>query len=240
MDIINAATPATTLVAAPSAAPAPSTPTSNASGSTIMKAKVAIGFLNNDSDVVLVVVGNHVLASMAGNTSYPTPIPALATIATAQQAFASAVQSLDRGKASTLLRNKTRAALVQLLRALALYVQQNCQGDPVVLASSGFPAQKGRGKPVGLLHAPNSVRLRPGRVSGQMRALCNPQVAANSYQWQYATAQAPTAWTQSGVLSKTSYTLTALTPGTQYIAQARAIGSAGPSNWSDSATLMAT
>jgi hypothetical protein len=39
----------------------------------------------------------------------------------------------DRGKLSIAKRKQARANLVQLLRELALYVQQVCAGDPVVL-----------------------------------------------------------------------------------------------------------
>ena len=35
-----------------------------------------------------------------------------------------------------------------------------------------------------------------------------------------------------------STTLESLVPGTQYIVQARAVATVGPSNWSDGATLM--
>lgn len=204
-----------------------------------MKSKVAISFLNDHTDAKLVVAIGRIIDSMTGNLTYHAPVPTLAVVATARDSFVSAVNALDRGKDSTLRRNVARAAVVQLLRDLALHVQHTSGGDLATLASSGYPVQKGRGQPIGVLLAPQNVRLRPARNSGQMRALCDRVPAALTYQWRFATAQAPTVWTQFDPVSTASFTLLNLVPGTSYVVQARAFGTKGPSDWSGSATLMA-
>jgi hypothetical protein len=68
-------------------------------------------------------------------------------------------------------------------------------------------------------------------------AVCQGQ-ATGSYQWRYATTAAPTAWTLLDPTMAANIPLNGLVPGTQYIVQVRAVGSQGPSDWSDAATLM--
>jgi hypothetical protein len=54
-----------------------------------------------------------------------------------------------------------------------------------------------------------------------------------------STSADPTNWTLKDPTTGASITFENLTPGTLYVVQARAIGSAGPSDWSDPAVLMA-
>ena len=125
------------------------------------------------------------------------------------------------------------------MRDLALYVQHTSQGNRVTLIGSGFPVQKGRSPPVGLLPAPANVRLRRMAVSGQLLAICSSVGSARSYQWRFASALTPTVWTQPDPISKARFVLQGLVPGTSYIVQVRAFSTQGPSDWSNSATLMA-
>ena len=136
-------------------------------------------------------------------------------------------------------RDKARAAVVKLMRDLALYVQHTCQGDMQKLLSSGFTAQKLKRQPVGVLLPPQNVRLRPARVTGQIIARCNKMPDAKAYQWRFATALAPTAWTMTDTVIAANTTLVGLTRGTDDIVQVRAFGTRGASDWSDAATLMA-
>jgi hypothetical protein len=215
-------------------------PPSTTPGTIVMNAKIAITFLTKSPDKTLVTLGARIIESMTGNAAYPAPFPTLAVVVAAQASYASAVNGLDRGTDSIALRNKTRAALAQVLRNLALYVQYASGGDKVTLLSSGFPVQapKKRGT-VGLLGIPQNVRLRRTRNSTQLVALCKAMTSASSYQWRYANAATPTVWTQPDPATAARYTLENVVPGTSYIVQVRAFGTSGPSDWSDSATLMA-
>ena len=204
-----------------------------------MNAKVAISFLLKEADAALVVSSGRIVNSMTGNASFPAPAPTLATITAARNGFMVAVSASDRGAPSVALRKQLRAQLCQLLRDLALYVQHTCQGDGLKLLSSGFPAQKGRTGPVGVLGPPLNLRLSRTKIGGQILARCNAMPTARSYQWRYANAQAPTVWTQSDATTAASYLMQNLTPTAQYIVQARVLGALGPSNWSGSASLVA-
>jgi hypothetical protein len=201
-----------------------------------MNAKVAISFLSTSSDADLIAASNRIVTAMTGNTHYPTPMPALATVTAAINPYVAAVAALDRGTVSVAVRNKARAPLVQLLRELSLYVQQAAASDRVVLLGSGYPLQKTR-QPVGIPAAPQDLRLKQGK-SGDVLARCKAVGTAVSYQWRFATAQAPTAWTQPDPTSKATSTLEGLVPGTQYNVQVRAIGRKGASDWCTAATLI--
>jgi hypothetical protein len=204
-----------------------------------MNAKVAITPFSTSSDANLIVLLGRILDSMTGNANYPAPVPTLAALTAARTTFVSAVNALDRSKASTVRRNDARAAVVQMLRDMALYVQHTCGGDMAKLISSGFPAQQPRRQPIGVLLPPQNVTLRPARVSGQILARCKAVPQASAYQWRYASALTPTVWTQPDPVTTASFTLQNLTRGTDYIVQVRVLGAKGPSDWSDSATLMA-
>jgi hypothetical protein len=79
--------------------------------------------------------------------------------------------------------------------------------------------------------------LKQGK-RGDILARCDVVGSAVSYQWRYAKAQAPTAWTQPDPTSKANNTFAGLVPGTQYSVQARAIGRKGASNWCTAASLI--
>ena len=213
-----------------------SLPLTTAVASVPGRAKVAIAFLNRDTDAALVVDSGRILAGMTGNAHYPAPVPALADVTTARNAFVAAVSGVSSPLA-TIARRQLRAQLVTLLRALALYVQQNCKGDPLILLGSGYPVQK-RPQPAAPLSAPANLRLARGTISGQLKVRCSGVGQAGSYQWRYATAAAPTAWTQLDPTLSPSIVLSGLVPGTEYVVQVRAVGTLGPSDWSVASTLM--
>lgn len=228
-------TSGTVAPSAPAAAVLPLT----SPGTAVLKSKVAITFLSKDTDVQLVNDSSKIKASMTGNAFYPSPLPTLVQIGTAHDAFAAAVNALDRSKASTVRRDQTRVALVQLLRDLALYVQQASSGDPNKLLGSGFPMQRQRGPiPVGLL-PPKIVRVRQAAVSGQLLARCSVDPSVKSYQWRIATVLAPTAWTAHDPVTVARFTFDGLVPGTQYLVQVRVFARSGSSNWSNSVPMFA-
>jgi hypothetical protein len=175
---------------------------------------------------------------MTGNTAYPTPDPQLADIVTARNAYVAAVDAAKGNTIGVVVRKQKRTALVALLRTLSHYVQVASAGDLPTLLGSGFAAQRAR-QPVGLLTAPANLRLSGGKATGQIVARCNKLAGAGAYEWRYATTTAATVWTNPGATLAARITLENLAPGTQYTVQSRSVGAAGPSNWSNAATLMA-
>jgi hypothetical protein len=202
------------------------------------RAKVATAFLTRSNDAALIVASGSILVAMTGNGLYPAPVPALAGIVTARNAFVAAANAPKSGTLGVIARRQLRVQLVVQLRSLALYVQQTCNGDPVIGLSSGYPLQKTR-QPAGLLPAPVNLRLARGKLSGQLTVRCDVMAQAGSYQWRYATAAAPTVWTLVDPTMGARVLLEGLAPGTQYVVQVRAVGTLGPSDWAGAAALMA-
>jgi hypothetical protein len=201
------------------------------------KAKVAVTFLSHATDANLIVAIQSILTGMAGNAAYPAPNPPLANITAARDSFIAAVNAAKDSRRQIVVRRQQRVAVVALLRTLAFYVQVASGGDLPTLLSSGFTAQRGK-QPVGPLPAPANLRLSRGANSGQIIARCQRLKQAGAYEWRYATAAAPTAWVEVDSTFAASVTISGLMPGTQYSVQARALGTAGPSDWSDAAMLM--
>ena len=64
-------------------------------------------------------------------------------------------------------RNAARAEMLSLLRTLAAYVTGTCDADLVLLLSSGFESVKAP-SPVGVLPAPENLRLSLTGISGEL------------------------------------------------------------------------
>ncbi|HEY5042026.1 MAG TPA: fibronectin type III domain-containing protein [Verrucomicrobiae bacterium] len=205
-----------------------------------MIVKPSISFLTHDGDPQLITDTNTILTDMTGNPSYPAPIPALATIKPALDEFSTAYANAAGGGVTlTSIKNDKRAALAALLRQLASYVQVACNGDLTVLLSSGFPIQKPQRNPVGVLPAPAYLTVAFGARTGELDAGVVPVPGAAIYNWQLAAASAPTAVLQTAQTTAASNSFAGLTPGVTYVVQVNAVGSAGPSDWSEPVSQMA-
>ena len=204
-----------------------------------MVIKPAIGFVSTDSDAQLVTDAQTIVTSMTSNPSYPTPSPALAGITTAANDFATAIANAANGGTDlTVIKNAKRAALGALLRELASYVHVACKGSLAVLLTSGFPIQKPTRTPVGVLPAPATPVLSLGSRTGELVAFTPPVPNGSTYNWRVALATAPTVYVLQQQTTAASDTFEGLTPGQNYLVDVNVIGSAGPSDWSDTAQLM--
>ncbi|HTA65997.1 MAG TPA: fibronectin type III domain-containing protein [Xanthomonadaceae bacterium] len=200
------------------------------------RARVAIGFLTRDSDAELIVDCEHVVASMKGHPAFATLAPNVADVETSRTQFIAAVNAARDSRVAISARKQARAVLVGKMRDLANYVQVASGGDLPTLGSSGFPVRRAR-TPVGELPAPVRLRAVRGKVSGQIVARCGTVRQARAYQWRYAPAATPTAWSPVVTTFAASHTFAGLTPCTGYIVQVCAVGRAGPSDWSDAASV---
>jgi hypothetical protein len=205
-----------------------------------MITKPSISFLRNDTDAKLITDSRGIVADMTDNPHYPTPTPTLAVVTTAINDFETAVTNAeDGGKTLTAIKREKRAALEQLMRQLASYVQVACNGDMAALLSSGFPVQKPTREPIGVLQAPANLTVTFGPRSGELRASAEPVNGAGIYNWQLSTAANPAQLIQTLQTTAASNTFTGLTPGVVYQVVVNAVGSAGPSDWSDPISQMA-
>ena len=200
-------------------------------------AKVATTFLVTDTDAELIVDGNRIGVAMTGNPAFPTPLPTLAELFAARTAYVAAVNAAQDSVIARSNRRAKRASYTSLLRKLAHYVQVTSDGDRTTLLSSGFPAQRGRA-PLGELLAPTAMTLVRGKLSGQVIARCKRHPKAGAYQWRIGQVATPMVWQPIDTTLSAHNNYEELQLYTQYTAQVRAIGTAGPSDWSEAATVV--
>jgi hypothetical protein len=201
-----------------------------------MIVKPSVSFLTSDSDPNVVGKVGVVITCMTDNQFYTDPAPTLAVITTAWKAFSDAcTASAGGGVTLTADKNEKRTALAVLVRNLAGYVQANCKGSLSILLSSGFPNQKTERQPIGPLSAPDYVTLSLGAHSGELDANTSPVYGASIYNWKLMAADAPTVVVQTAQSTGASWTFPGLIPGKAYIATVNAVGTAGPSDWTQSA-----
>ncbi len=189
-------------------------------------------------DTDLIAFTRNVITLMTGNTDYPTPSPALALITTAVDDFETAVHdALDGGKIVIATRNAKRNQLLSLLRQEAAYVTGNCKADIVVLMGSGFNAVR-TPSPVGVLPAPQNLRLEYTGMSGEL--LLRFDRVTNAANYSVQTAESPNGpWEDQDLSTSARVTIGGLTPGKVYWARACANGSQGSSEYGGPATAMA-
>lgn len=205
-----------------------------------MIVKPSVSFLNNDNDAQLVTNTETILTALTGNASYTKPAPTLPAITTAKVDLVTAMADAAGGGVTlTSIKNDKRAALVALLRQLASYVQVTCNGDITVLLSSGFSIQKPQRNPIGVLPAPAGLTISFGARSGELVVIGTPLVGAGIYNWRVTTSAAPNVVLQAVQTTAARNVFTGLTPGVVYQIEANAVGSAGPSDWSDPVEQMA-
>lgn len=204
-----------------------------------MITKPAILWLTTDSDALLINDVSVILAALANNTTiYPTPAPTLVALQAALDNFIAGVAAAaDGGPSATSAKNNLRLVLVGLMRQLASYVQVACNNNMTNLLLSGFPVQKPVRQPIGVLPAPSNLTVKLGDRSGELTVKASPVFGASIYNWRLTnnttgavvqTAQTPSARTL----------FDSLTPGVVYAVTVNAVGTAGPSDWSNPISQM--
>jgi hypothetical protein len=204
-----------------------------------MIVKPSIRFLTQDGDSDLVLALKKILGGMTGNASYPKAAALLLLVQAALAEFETALaNTADGGRSAFSLKDQKREALCPLVRSLALDVTEECHGDLTVLLTSGFPIQKPEHYPIGDLPAPAAPVLALGTHSGELDASVPPIYGSLTFNWQVALASNPSVILQEIETSATSATFTGLTPGQVYVVQVNVVGTAGTSDWSQSASQM--
>jgi hypothetical protein len=148
-----------------------------------MKKRFILTGFTSYKNYALLVKARHIIESMTGNTSFPTPVPALTVITTAADNYSNAL-AMANGKQATQLRAKTRTQLMLVLKQLGAYVNATANGDAVILAGSGFDLNKVPGK-IGVLPAPQGFKLYP-LTGGVVKLRVKKVHGAYSYNFQYA------------------------------------------------------
>ena len=198
--------------------------------------RVSLSFTNLPDSRVDEFAAN-IVVSLTGNAAFPTPLVPLAALGAAQTAFHDALLAAAQGGTQlTASKNEARAALEDLLRQEASYVQAIALHNLSTLLSSGFEANS-TNRTSSALPAPAIVGLDNGMTT-QLIVRMAPVANARAYELQTKNGGG---WTPAGVFTQSrGIVLPGLTPGQTYSVQARAIGgSTGYSDWSDPVSHMA-
>lgn len=205
-----------------------------------MIAKPAVSFLKTYDDAHRLSTISHILTCVTDNVHYPDVNPPLSVLNTACDEYGTAIfNAADGGKMLNTIKYQKRQALCVLIRQLANYVASACQGDLMVLQSSGFPTHKTERSRVGALQPPGNLKVVNGWHEGELDASASPRKGASIYNWQVCTAADPTIVVQTAQTTGASNTFTGLTPGVKYLIQINAGGAAGASDWSNPIPRMA-
>jgi hypothetical protein len=177
---------------------------------------------------VLITYADAVVKGMTGNTSFPTPSPALTTVSAAITSLQNAeTAALARTKGAVATRNAQRAALVSLLEQLRSYVQSvtdaNPENGPAIIQSAGLAVRK----PV--IRSPRVFAAKPGATSGTVRIVAPSAAPRSSYDWQYSTDGKT--WVDLPPTLQAKMTLTGQTTGATLELRYRWVLKAGASNW---------
>jgi len=182
-----------------------------------------------------------VISNMTGNTSFTQPPLTMAALQALLDTFAAAIgDKAQGGTAATSAKNDARAALVEALRQIALYVQVTSNNNLTMLLTSGFQAANTNRAQTPL--AQPVIDLINGN-SGELIVRLKPVANAHAYEARYAVLGAGGTlgpWQIGGTfISTRNLTVAGLTPGTQYSVQVRAVGgSTGHSDWSNAVSHM--
>jgi hypothetical protein len=203
---------------------------------TMSNLRVLLGF-TTAADHTIEEVTLAVLENLYGNAAYANPPVTKETLQAALTAFTDAIAAQAQGgTAATADKANKRDALVALLRQLAAFVQEKCNGNLATLLSSGFEAVSTNRASVPL-DKPLIREVINGN-SGQLITRVGPIKNAKCYELRFAVVGPGGTlgpWQNGGLhTSSRSMPINDLTAGTMYQIQARAIGgSTGYSDWSD-------
>ena len=180
-----------------------------------------------------------IISSMTGNAFFPTPVPALATLQTASDAYSDALIKASTGNRSDIAaKNEKREALTGLLRSLSTYVNLTANGDATMLLSSGFDVSKDR-EPV-VITKPENLKVENGNSSGELLVSVTAVKGAYAYLHEYTSdaTMAPQSWVSTPATSCKGV-FNNLTPGMKYYCRVGAVSSNGQLLYSDAISRIA-
>jgi hypothetical protein len=190
----------------------------------------------------LTIMAEAVISGLTDNPAFPNPTVALKDLQAAADDLKSALAAqVHGGKAATAEKNNKREVLMNLLRTMKHYVEDNCGKDPAVLLSSGFQVAS-TNRTSSPLGNSSIVNIDVAR-STELALKVTPIPRAKFYEVRMASVNSggdPGPWQNLALFNKSKrMTIGELTPGTTYAFQVRAVGgSTGYSEWSNSVSRM--
>jgi hypothetical protein len=183
----------------------------------------------------LAAFAQNIVTAVTNNTFFPSPTPALATVAADIAALDTAEAAvLSRAKGTVEARNTKLAAVRTDLEHLLAYVQQTADGNAAsaeqAIQSAGMSVRKVT------LHDKAPIAVSQGTVSGQAHLVAKSAGRRASYEWQYSTDQKT--WTSAPSTLQAKTDIAGLTVGTTYFFRMRPVLAAGEQNWTSLVSIV--
>lgn len=193
-----------------------------------------------DSDLVL--RASKILDALTDNENFPTPSPSLTILELALNDFNGKVIAGPTGnKAHTVLKRKSRRELLKVLKKLGFHINEHARSI-ADLFSSGFPlASFPNRKNTEIPNIPIGLILGDGPHSGKIKLNFSPVKGARMYMYRYGVSLYGELKWEVPLPSTSSRAniIESLTPSLEYWVQVKAVNSAGFSDWSNPAKLIA-
>ena len=126
-----------------------------------------------------------IVDAMTDNPNFPNPDPSLADVNAAVTEYSTALAGArTKDKVQVELKNIKRAALIAVLKSLAVYVNFTSKGDRSIMASSGFDVNK-ETKSATVMSAPNNFKVVSGENSGEAFLKVSGVKGIKTYAYQY-------------------------------------------------------
>lgn len=188
----------------------------------------------SDAQVVQLAIDSNL--AMTGNTDFTNIVPSVAAmtalIATGQAKITTASAAQQAAQTATSEKNAAIDAIKAAMTQRGASAESLVAGDPVKLQGGGFQI-KGESVPVGIPTTVTGIAITAGDNDGELDVQWDPVRGANSYEIQVS-VYPPTSnsWSNKPSVTKSKAVLTGLTSGQRTAVRVRAIGSAGPGDWS--------
>lgn len=193
----------------------------------------------NSSDNELLNIGNTTYSNLNGNKNFTFMDGQLESYNNDITRFTTAKSKCENGgKIEITAKNLARTKLLETTSTIAKIVNQQADGDLLILQSSGFPTRK-EADSYPEFPAPSSIKLKSGLAHGEI--IVDVPVQRNTRVYCIYHAPMPASaeikeWTN--VLStKHKTTITGLAPGTQQAVRAGYLGTNGKINLSEIFTI---
>lgn len=190
----------------------------------------------------LVFFTRRLINKMTGNANFPDPDPSLADLTAKLTEFENlATAALNGGRAEVYNRNESAKELKAMLRTLADYVSLVAKGNGTLILSSGFDVRS-EPEPAPPLTNPRGLEASRSSRSGEVTLDWTTVPNALNYQVEFTTTDPnlpEVNWVQSGVSSKSKYSVDNLSVGQYYWFRVKAYGRDDASGYSDPARVMA-
>ena len=180
-----------------------------------------------------------IVKALTGNAKFPTTVPTLATISTLIQNLRGAIAYSGNGHAEAVA--GARAALSGELVSLAINLMATAGVTEADLATTGYDLPQAPVRTGAKPAVPQNLRLKHGMQSGivipQFEAVSTGGVRVYEAEWTLDPNAGP--WQDGGTFPNSrAMSIQGLPRAKDIWVRVRALGTNGPSGWSDPATIL--